>query len=325
MNARLPARRASNPAVPRPRNVAGRAQGGLRLNSPNPSPTNSPSPSPSAPLLTTGVWSRIGKVTTWVGAVGVAVAAFTGVWFSYQQSRIAEQGQVTDRFAKAVEQLGSLGPDKIDVRLGGIYSLERLARDSRADQPAIIEVLSAYVRGQAPASGSDSSGHGHCEGDSDGSLAMPIDIQAAVTVLGRRNPDADGPTIHFKDSEQPPEVNLSASCLVLVRVVPAHLEHANLSHSDLRQAFLPDADLRGAHFGYATLTSAVLQSADLGSADLSYADLGGKANLFGANLTGANLTGANLSGADLTLANLAGVSYDYSTQWPTGFRPPPSS
>jgi len=40
---------------------------------------------------------------------------------------LTEQGQVTDRYTKAIEQLGS---DKLDVRIGGIYALERIARDS---------------------------------------------------------------------------------------------------------------------------------------------------------------------------------------------------
>jgi hypothetical protein len=40
---------------------------------------------------------------------------------------LTEQGQVADRYSKAIEQLGS---DKgLDVRIGGIYALERIARD----------------------------------------------------------------------------------------------------------------------------------------------------------------------------------------------------
>jgi hypothetical protein len=38
--------------------------------------------------------------------------------------RLTQQGQITDRYTKAIEQLGS---DKLDVRLGGIYALERIA------------------------------------------------------------------------------------------------------------------------------------------------------------------------------------------------------
>ena len=56
---------------------------------------------------------------------------------------LTEQGQVTDRYTRAVEQIGS---DKLDVRIGGIYALERVARDSNRDHPSVMEVLTAFVR-----------------------------------------------------------------------------------------------------------------------------------------------------------------------------------
>jgi hypothetical protein len=55
---------------------------------------------------------------------------------------VAEQGHITERYTKAIEQLGS---DKLDVRLGGIYALEQIAVDSRRDHPTVVEVLSAFV------------------------------------------------------------------------------------------------------------------------------------------------------------------------------------
>jgi hypothetical protein len=39
----------------------------------------------------------------------------------------------------------------LEVRLGGIYALERIARDSPTDHWTIIEVLSTYVRENSPA------------------------------------------------------------------------------------------------------------------------------------------------------------------------------
>ena len=63
------------------------------------------------------------------------------------QARTAEQGHITDRFTAAVEQLGS---DKMAVRLGAIYALERISRDSRRDYWTIMETLTAYVREHAP-------------------------------------------------------------------------------------------------------------------------------------------------------------------------------
>ncbi|MEV6825665.1 pentapeptide repeat-containing protein [Amycolatopsis sp. NPDC051102] len=60
-----------------------------------------------------------------------------------QQIGLSEQSQYTERFGKAVEQIGS---DKLDVRLGGIYALERLADDSSRDRSTIAQVISAFVR-----------------------------------------------------------------------------------------------------------------------------------------------------------------------------------
>jgi hypothetical protein len=36
--------------------------------------------------------------------------------------RLTQQGQITDRYTKAIEQLGA---EKLEVRLGGIYALGR--------------------------------------------------------------------------------------------------------------------------------------------------------------------------------------------------------
>ncbi len=50
---------------------------------------------------------------------------------------------MTDRYTKAIEQLGS---DKLDVRLGGVYALERVARDSARGDPAVMEVVAVFIR-----------------------------------------------------------------------------------------------------------------------------------------------------------------------------------
>src|SRR5262245_3841117 len=41
-----------------------------------------------------------------------------------------QQRQITERFAKAIEQLGD--KEQLMVRLGGIYALERIAKDSES-------------------------------------------------------------------------------------------------------------------------------------------------------------------------------------------------
>jgi hypothetical protein len=81
--------------------------------------------------------------TTLLQGLGGA-ALLLGAWFTWRQVHTARQGQLTERFTRAVDQLGKTGQP--EVTIGGIYALERTARDSPGDQPAIAEVLTAYVR-----------------------------------------------------------------------------------------------------------------------------------------------------------------------------------
>ncbi|KAA2252673.1 pentapeptide repeat-containing protein [Solihabitans fulvus] len=51
--------------------------------------------------------------------------------------------RITDLFTKAIEQLGS---DKAAVRLGGFYSLERLANDNSDHRQTIVSTICGYLR-----------------------------------------------------------------------------------------------------------------------------------------------------------------------------------
>src|SRR5207247_3128017 len=63
---------------------------------------------------------------------------------SQESLRVTQEGQITERFTKAIQHLGDKAG--LTVRLGGIYALERIARDSAKDHWQIMEVLTAYVR-----------------------------------------------------------------------------------------------------------------------------------------------------------------------------------
>ena len=54
-------------------------------------------------------------------AGGLAVAA--GIFVGYHNLKILQDKHITERFAKAVEQLGN---ETSTVRLGGVFSLERI-------------------------------------------------------------------------------------------------------------------------------------------------------------------------------------------------------
>jgi hypothetical protein len=55
----------------------------------------------------------------------------------------ATERRITELYTKAVEQLGN---EKSPVRLGGLYSLERVAQDNPAHRQTIVNVICAYLR-----------------------------------------------------------------------------------------------------------------------------------------------------------------------------------
>ena len=171
--------------------------------------------------------------------------------------RVAEEGQITERFTRAIEQLGQEGEGKMAIRLGGIYALERIARDSEKDYGPIMEVLTAYVREKAPRREEDIP---------TAAEKPPTDIQAILTVIGRREPTGNN------RGNDPLDLSFT-------RLVRANLSGANLSGADLVGANLTRAWLFGANLSGANLNTANLSGANLNEADLTWADLFGAKNL----------------------------------------------
>ena len=202
------------------------------------------------------------------------------------QVEVAREEQITERFTRAIEQLGS---EKLEVRLGGIYALERIARDSERDHWPIMEVLTAFVREDAPvpwAQDKPEQKEGHERG------SIRTDIQAILTVIGRRRVELD-----------PPQQSLDLSWTNLSK---ADLFRADLSRADLSQADLSQADLSDAYVARANLSGAALVETFLSGAALVGANLS-NAYLPGAHLSQARLSGADLSDASLRVADLSGA------------------
>jgi hypothetical protein len=74
----------------------------------------------------------------------VGLLALFGAVSALRQLRVTREGQITDRYTKAIDQLDD--QKALAVRLGGLYALERIAGDSIPDRPTIAEVLCAYAR-----------------------------------------------------------------------------------------------------------------------------------------------------------------------------------
>lgn len=144
--------------------------------------------------------AAFGGLIAALGAVLAVPFALIRVYTTERQTRTAEQGHITDRITKAIEQLGAertvktpgkdahgndtttetTVPD-IVVRIGSIYAMERIADDSPRDQIRVLELLNDYLYVR--------------NGDrdtidlknSDGTPISPKDMAVIAKILARNN------------------------------------------------------------------------------------------------------------------------------------------
>ncbi len=229
--------------------------------------------------------------------IGITLA-FRRIRALERQVQVAQEGQITERFTRAIEQLGS---DRMEVRLGGIYALERIANDSDKDYWPIMETLTAYVRERAPwrevppetpaeADREEAAGEEAAAPEETASPALAdapkpaTDIQAILTVLGRRK--YRNGTLDLRRTD---------------------LRGADLRWANLEGAFLMEAHLEGSNLYMAKLEFAMLWDSHLEKADLVGADLKA-AILLRTHLEGANLTSACLNGTLFAVVHLEGAT-----------------
>ncbi|MFE6041044.1 pentapeptide repeat-containing protein [Streptomyces sp. NPDC056452] len=243
-------------------------------------------------------WQKVERTLALLAAASaIAVSSFT--WKSITQvnneQALTRDEQITDRYTAAVENLGHESSE--DVRLGGIYALQRIMTDSPRDQPTMIVVLTAFVRGHAHAPKDPVPGETEAP-DED----PKAEIAAALSVLTTRDPRHDGRG----------RINLTGAYLGNASMDYAQLDKAILDFAKLPLAEMNGAHLRQAEFGDAELADAKLRRADLRSAKLGGADLT-YAKLTGANLVKGNLFRADMQGTVLYNADLRGVDFEQAT------------
>ena len=264
--------------------------------------------------------------------LGLILAAAIGLpfrvwrsWIGERQARAAlcqaaaaEENVVTNSFTRAIEQLGAMrnvkdagGQERtipnIEVRLGALYSLERLYNSSKKDQAAVAEIIAAYVQE-----------HGK-------QAAAPVHL---APTYGGIDPCRKWAEIGERIRKRPPpRADVQAALSVLLRSCTSRVGSPSRSvewwqldatRADFRSAMRPDLDLRGAgmivalladadmrrcDLRRANLSGATMWNVDLGSAILNSTDLEA-AILSNANMNGVLLINSRLSGADLCLCKL---------------------
>ena len=236
-----------------------------------------------------------------------------------------EEKLVTERYSKAIELLAS---EKLEMRLGGIYALGRIAKDSEKDYWQVMEVLTTLIREKNIKDIVAKSG--------------PFIISKKVLIYIPQNPldereqapdeepydeeryylpedpgeieEDDGSVSYLsydinKDYIYPIQIDIQAILTVLGdRKKPCQSNDKqilDLTRTDLRGAILSgdlrDVDFENANLGYTILKNINLSKVNLSNASMARIKVQGevileKANLSNARLQFADLTGANLKG-----------------------------
>jgi hypothetical protein len=283
---------------------------------------------------------------------------------SQHQASIAREAHLTTLFTKAVEFLGatrevkrhetgltmvgstsqlssvpnSVTEPNIEVRLGAIYALERIAKDSERDHWPIMEVLCAYIRNPQnsgtpvlPESGKAFTA------ESRKSVRSPrIDVQAALTVIGRRPPEriqyevANGLRLNFEGANLQDAIlshadfsraSFKRAALDLARIDFARLETANLWGASMDSAIFQYCRLRDACFASSTLSNASIIHSSAQNCLFHKAYLY-QATFFQSDLDGARLFDTNLQQAAIQYDQLIGTLGDKTTRVPDGMPRP---
>lgn len=258
------------------------------------------------------------------------------LYFSARTLQLNRRGQLTERFTKAIDQLGQLGPEKLAVRLGGIFALEQIALDSEELHWPVMEVLTAFLRETSRTADSPASTTAE-----NVTRERPIGPRAELlsaflletskfgsTPTGRAvrqhiDKESPAPGGNSQLAWPPLATDLQAIATVLGRrpadrrqyeaknnrlldLTRARLAGADLGGAHLEAAQLIDTHLEHSHLLGARLQGAVLLSAHLEAANLTLAQLEG-ASLVAANLKGATVVGGQLQGAILSGAQFQGA------------------
>ncbi|HEX6679649.1 MAG TPA: pentapeptide repeat-containing protein [Gaiellaceae bacterium] len=200
--------------------------------------------------------------------------------------KLTEQAQNAERFSRAIEGLGANddGSPAIDVRVGALFSLMKVALGSKQDEEPVLNVAAAYVvdNYKKPARLANDG----C--DAAFALRNQPDVRVALAFVL--------PKVAKKRLRRTQELILGFRS---ARLDGLAFDRLTLRGFDLSNVKFPSASLNRADFRGSQLVGASFDRACLQRADFRGANLGG------ADFDRATLTGAKFDEADLKHASLS--------------------
>ena len=290
----------------------------------------------------------------WLRDIGFFLAgagiAPLGLWLAHQrtaslsgQTENETARRITDAFTKAVELLGH---ESIAVRQGGIYALGRLAFENTEERPKIMDIIAAFVRQRSAerynervreirmrVAGPDLK---HALPDFTASFkdkaqaldslskeSMPIDLDAAISIIGDLNPARS--RIQIKETRKerkklldqfvkwdPHVLDLSNAFLFNADFSHVFLSGSNLSDSRFLGCVFAHSNVKNANMAKSDFTGSDLRGADFSDADMHSAIFKG-ANMHGVTAKNVVITDSNFTDSDLRCADFSGTDMYQAT------------
>ena len=269
-----------------------------------------------------GAIAFVGLLTALAGLLGTPLALLR-VYTTERQTRTAEQSHVTDQISKAVEQLASvktvrrqrktskgilsyedldgkkgIDPKKpifeeitlphIEVRIGGLFALERVKNTSKNDHLQIMKILCAFIRENAREQAAE---HGVAE--QRGPVPLREDIATAFRILNDRS--AEQRQLEAKNNFRLDFRNTNFSNLSLQAIDTRQNENSLLSEGE-------NLNLDGADFSHSVLVNTNFRSVGLNNSVFR-----------GAELQNAKFSGSSIKNASFMISNCDGARFDRAT------------
>jgi len=240
---------------------------------------------------------------------------FVTAYFTWRSLKVSEGKEITGRLSKAIEMLSD---EKTYTRLGGIYILERMVRDSSEDHWAVMKLLCSYIRMRSSSN----------ESKKGTETKVSEDIQSAFEVIINRNIANDTQSLKNRLLDLR-EVDLSGIEINSVNLSYLRLEGSNLNNSSLHSVKFPkhgegalhEVSLKNSDLRSADISEACIFEIDFSRSDLSEASFK-NSTLQKINLSKCKLWGTNfIFFGSLEDVNLRGATYTQKTVFPKDFDP----
>jgi uncharacterized protein YjbI with pentapeptide repeats len=220
------------------------------------------------------------------------------IWFTWRNLDLIQRGQNTERFTRAIDQLGATdkqGGQAIEIRLGGIYALDQLAQQRPIEYRLIVvNVFTAYLR--------ENSKHPVPSTEiMNLRKAFPnLDERETLLDICKRLSSGDLP-IYKSLQEKLPSAGSDFLTItsILARVRCEEALPLNLADTYLRGTSMSKADLRGVLLARSHVANADFE-------DVDFSPLQTTREIVHANLTETNWHGTSLKRAKLCKADFRG-------------------